>query len=364
MKKSKFLTLLSVALVALASCNKETPFVPDDEHQLNLPDMKLLVLNNGSYGKNNSSMTYFFQEDHHLTALPELFKKTNGKGLGDTAQDIIQVGQTYWIAVNVSKTIFVTDLKFKLIKTIKISEEGTELSPRYLCHDGDYVYASLYEGYVARISVVDYAAEVLAVGPNPDQVVASKGKLYVAASGGYLPSPNDKVDVVDLTSFTLVDHLNVNLNPSMLAVNAAGTSLYVYSFGNYSTVPAKVERVDLASGEATDILSGVLGSPVSIAMGAEGRLLILMGGYAADWSPLPGQVYSYDTRKEAFEGSLYSCPVENAYSLSADTKTGYIFVGASDYVNSGDVQVMDKAGKPLGKFDSRGINPIKVIICQ
>lgn len=362
MKKNFFAFVFAAAALFAASCSREN--VPQGPDVLNLPDMKLLVLNNGSFNKNNSSVSYYIQENRSLTSIGSLFKKTNGQGLGDTAQDLIQVGKNYWISVNVSKVIHVIAPDFKLVKTIKVVEAGVELSPRYMCVEGGYVYVTMYEGYLAKINAETFEYEVIPVGPNPDAVVASKGKLYVAASGGLQAVLNDEVDVVDIASFSVEKHLKVNANPSLLAVAPSGNSLYVYSFGNYAEKPAKVERVALSDGSVSDILEGLSGAPVSIAMGADGKLLVLMGGYAPDWSPLPGQVYAYDTKKEAMEGSLYTYPVANAYSLSADASKGYIFIGVSDYVNTGDVQVLDKAGKPLGHFSASGINPIKVMMVK
>jgi hypothetical protein len=49
----------------------------------------------------------------------------------------------------------------------------------------------------------------------------------------------------------------------------------------------------------------------------------------------------------------------NAYSISA-TADGYVYVGCSDYVNTGDVYVFTPEGKLHDKFDSQGMNPLKV----
>ena len=48
----------------------------------------------------------------------------------------------------------------------------------------------------------------------------------------------------------------------------------------------------------------------------------------------------------------------DAYSISAACD-GYVYVGCSDYVNTGDVYVFTSEGKLHDKFDSQGLNPQK-----
>ena len=47
-----------------------------------------------------------------------------------------------------------------------------------------------------------------------------------------------------------------------------------------------------------------------------------------------------------------------AYSISA-ASDGYIYVGCSDYVTTGDVYVLTSSGTFHDKFDSQGLNPIR-----
>ena len=48
-----------------------------------------------------------------------------------------------------------------------------------------------------------------------------------------------------------------------------------------------------------------------------------------------------------------------AYSLSATDD--FVWVGCSDYKNNGDMYVFTKDGNLYDKFDTQGINPIKVV---
>jgi hypothetical protein len=96
----------------------------------------------------------------------------------------------------------------------------------------------------------------------------------------------------------------------------------------------------------------------SAALGADGKLYILCGGYDEQWNPLPGRVFVHGESSLPFVNDDTTFP--NAYSISA-TADGYICIGCSDYTNTGDVYIMNPDGTLKTKFDSQGLNPIAVI---
>ena len=59
--------------------------------------------------------------------VPDYFLAQNGRGLGDTAQDMIVYGDKMYITVSGENTIEVTDLHAKSIKQIE-----TDGQPRYM----------------------------------------------------------------------------------------------------------------------------------------------------------------------------------------------------------------------------------------
>ena len=61
---------------------------------------------------------------------------------------------------------------------------------------------------------------------------------------------------------------------------------------------------------------------------------------------------------KAAASELGAITFPNAYSISA-ASDGYIYVGCSDYVNTGDVYVLTSAGTLHDKFDSQGLNPVR-----
>lgn len=313
------------------------------------------VLNNGSWGNNDSNIAVYDPETKAVTA--SAFSAANGVGLGDLGQDIMRVGDHIYIAVNGSQTVFVTDSDLKVIKAVTASEGGVTLSPRCLTCGGGKVYVTYYDGYLGEIDPETFAVRVTPVGPNPDGCAYLNGKVYVANSGGYLyPVYNNTASVVDCASFKEVSTITVNDNPAL--VKACGTKVYVSSFGNYATTAPMIQCIDTVTGSVTD--TGY-DSPSSMDICGD-MLYVLCAGYDENWNVKPGSVFVHDAARNTRVGELITdgTALNDSYSISATNE--FIFIGCSNYVNFGDIFVIGVSdGKLYDKFDSQGINPQRVI---
>ena len=314
------------------------------------------VLNNGNWGSNDSNVGIY--DPSTKTYAADAFMSANGQGLGDLGQDITSLGENIYIAVNGSQTIFVTDSDLKIKQQINAEKDGTRLSPRCFATSGDKVYVTYYEGYIGEIGS-DYSVKLCAVGPNPEGVAVANGNLYVANSGGMsYPAYNNTVSVVSVGAFAETSTIEVNVNPAKLEASSDGAYVYLSSFGNYADVPAKLQVITTADGKVADL---DYTSVSAIAKGKDDTLYILCGGYDENWNPLPGTVYKHDMKNNKPLGKFVSddTTLPNAYSISA-AADGFVYVGCSDYVNTGDVYVFSSDGKLHDKFDSQGLNPLKV----
>ncbi len=313
------------------------------------------ILNNGNWGSNDSNIGIYDPVTKNLTA--DAFKTANGQNLGDLGQDITGLGEDIYVAVNGSQTIFVTDTDLKIKQQINADIDGTRLSPRYFATAGSKVYVTYYEGYIGEISS-DYSVRLCPVGPNPEGVAFAAGSLYVANSGGMAyPAYNNTVSVVSISSFTETSTIEINLNPAKVDASYDGTYVYVSSFGNYADVPAKLQVITTSDAKVADL---DYASVSAIAKGKDDILYILCGGYDENWNPLPGTVYKHDMKTNKSLGAFVTddTTLPDAYSISAG-QDGYIYVGCSDYTNTGDVYVFNSEGKLHDKFDSQGLNPLK-----
>jgi hypothetical protein len=342
-------TLLCVsASIFFSGCgdeNKEPENQPEESSEY------LYVLNNGSMGMNNASLTMYDVENK--VVIQNYFEKQNGRGLGDTGQDILVYGSKIYISMTDENTIEITDLEAKSIKQIR-----TDGQPRYFAAYGGKVYVTYYNGYVARIDTVLLEVEKTArVGRNPEQLAVANRKLYVANSGGLdFPNFDKTVSVIDITSFTETKKIEVVINPCNTVVDNK-ENVYVVSIGNYADVPNTIQKID----SKTDAVSAldIKGTYVTL---HEDTLYMIHSEYD-EKGDQKINYYSYDIVNnriisDHFIGNtVFSA---NPYGMCPDNASGEIYITVSDYINTGDVYVFDKRGDFLYSFEA-GLNPIKVV---
>ena len=344
-------------IIALALCGLFVSCDSIDKKDPQPSDISTLVLNNGDWGKNDSNICSYDPSTKTLTA--DVFKNANGQKLGDLGQDILVHGNEIYIAVNGSKTIFVTDLSLKIKSQVNATHGGSPLSPRAFATAGDKVYVTYYEGFVGEINPDNYSVRLTAVGENPHGIAVAGGNLYVANSGGMLyPDYGTTVSVVSISDFVQINTITVHDNPAILCASSDGEHVYLMSYGNYADKPAKIQVIHTADNSVSDL---DYASPSDIAKGADNKLYILCGGYDENGAPLPGTVYRHDMSTNTKEGEFVTdnTTMPNAYSISV-ARDGYIYVGCSDYVSTGDVYVFNSEGRLHDSFDCMGMNPIVV----
>ena len=349
----RIFSLLFIVLSA-ASCQTTYPEIEDDPTKTGSYAQNALVLNSGNWNSNDASLTrYTFTTK---LAEADVFKTTNGVNLGDLAEDIIIFGSKAYISVSNSGVIFVID-KYSCKVTGKIAaslDGGSSLSPRRFTTCGKDVFVSYYEGFVGQIDTTSLQVKkLISVGANPEGIAASNGKIYVANSGGLsYPNYGKTVSVIDFATLNVINSIEVVENPMEVVSDPEG-EIYVISYGNYSDVPSKLQRIDPSSGEVTPVES--VSNPMKMSVGYQGVLAIVTSD---------GKILRYDTSSssESLLGDFVidGAVVNNAYSVSADPVSGYVLVGCSDYVSTGKVYVFSKEGTTYDSFSSGGLNPQKV----
>ncbi|NDV97041.1 hypothetical protein D0T84_19330 [Dysgonomonas sp. 521] len=360
MKLNKFFyAFLFVSLVlGFASCSD------DDGYPVVEPPVVgtgSYILNSGKSGSNNSNIAYYDYETGKLTY--DIFKSLNNKELGDTGQDIITYKNRTYVAVYGSAVIYVLDKEGKILKEIESTKNGQKQQPRNLTAYDGWVYVTYFDGYLAKINpnTLEIEAQV-AVGRNPEYVRASKGKLYVANSGGLdynTAIGYDKtVSVVDVETFTEDKKIEVVLNPDKIAVDNKG-NIFVISNGNYiqtrpDYVPNKLQRIDAETQKVTEI-----GNATYMTV-CDDKLYTIYSQWDANGSQeIIYNVYNTNTGtklSDSFitDGTIVSQP----FCISSDPVKKYIYIGSSDYKSNGDMYVFGTDGKLITKFDTGGLNPM------
>ena len=356
MKNIRIKLFAIIALALLAGCSKV-----GNEDRNETKDGGYFVLNSGNINVNNSNISVFNVNNKELTL--NAFYQSNEKYLGDLGQDILVAGDEIYISVSNSRRIFVTDSQLKIKKEITFGMGGNDaFQPRYLCSYQGKIYVTYYEGYLGRIDPAeDYKVECTKVGEYPEGLDCCSGKAYVANSGGMnYPDYDKTLSVVDLGTFKETAKIQVNTNPEFVKANDQGSLIFVSSKGNYADIPGMLQVVSTSDNTVKDLGFNNL---IWMAKGPGNKIYLLSGGYDQNWNPLPGKVSTLDASQPSAAAKEFvkdGVDFPMAYSLSV-TNDGYVFVGSSDYVNNGDVHVIGPDGKYVCKFDSNGLNPIKVV---
>lgn len=351
MKTSVKVLLLFAAIFSFAACS-------DDENNASAPANPAgevyYVLNSGDWKSNNSSLTRYNVSTGE--AVQGYFEQQNGRGLGNTANDMIVYGSKMYIAVAGESTIEVATLDAKSLKQIECGAQ-----PRYLAAHGGKVYATYYDGHVARIDTFSLVVDAkVKVGRNPEQLAVCAGKLFVANSGGMDYNTeigyDNTVSVIDLVSFCEVDKIEVALNPANVV--STGDGVFVASYGNYADVPSALQYV--SKGGIQYVLPDACRQMTEICFNS-GTLYGFLSQYDANWNATITYI-SYNPSTKAVDIPWIK-EAQRPVPYKVCSVGGYVCVTASDYMNDGDVYLYDTDGMLVSKF-SAGLNPVKVVAVE
>ncbi len=254
--------------VALFGCREELPVLDSEKEYITYPtDPQTIegffLLNEGNMGSNKCTIDFFSVRGGYY--LRNIYPESNPsivKELGDVGNDIqIHDGKMYAV-VNCSHFVEVMD-----VSTAKHLGSVDITNCRYITFNGDKAYVSSYAGPIqidpeARPGkVVEFDTNTLqitrevVVGYQPEDMVISNGRLYVANSGGYrYPNYDRTVSVIDLESFQVVNTIDVAINLHRMEMDSRG-NIYVISRGDYYGNSSDIYVID----SATETVTGNLG---------------------------------------------------------------------------------------------------------
>ena len=218
------------------------------------------LLNEGNMGSNKCTLDFYDATTGTYTR--NIYAEVNPnvvKELGDVGNDLQVYDGKLWAVINCSHFVEVMDAE--------TAEHITQISIpncRYICFDEEYAYVSSYAGpvqidpnarlgYVAKIDIRSLqVVDTCTVGYQPDELVVSDGRIYVANSGGYrVPNYDRTVSVIDIASFKVVETIDVAINLHRVEVDKRG-DVWVSSRGDYYGRGSKTFVIDTKSNEVCD----------------------------------------------------------------------------------------------------------------
>ena len=333
--------LAQLLLVIFSSCstNPMEEFGP-----VPLATQGVYVLNEGAFGVGNSTLTLFVPDSNKV--YQDVFRAVNGRNLGDTGSDIVISGTNAFIVMNGSDKIEVMSTpNNRSVRTINLR---TGRGPYSVAVVGSKGYVTNIDG--ASVTVLDIGnftilRDSIPVGPNPQGIVATGGKIYVCNSGFGTGRTVSVIDASDRVSRTI----QVGDGPSFAKVTSDGR-VWVLCTGSYKTnTPGKIFVLDPAVDIVIDsILVG--GHPINMAISSDGFAYVVGDNRVMKFNTRVNQI----TTASFIVGFPLS---SNLYCVAIDEFNGDIYVAdAKDYVQNGEVRIYGSDGFPKGRFDT-GIIP-------
>lgn len=337
---------------------------------------KIILVDEGMWQTDNGRLTYF--EDDHVVS-NQWFRDQNGKKLGDTPNDIIQINDNLIaIALNWSNIVQFINPEGKAVA-------ATEDIPnnRKLCTDGRYVYVSSYghecetvdgtryfdKGFVAKIDTKTFqVVAATEVGYEPEGIALYKGHLFVANTGGYaLQEDHDfetTVSIIDASTMTVEKTVDTGMPNLYGKMSQSGRYLCINSPGDYYEIPAGGLIFDCEKALSSDDCYVKFNCPVTYNCTTTDGQFLAVGSY---FSYLSGEYeFSYLTidpqavmeshgkngLTKALPGTLKTDfeKMNQPYGLYVNPYTGYIYgTDASSFENAGYLYQWSPEGKLLGK---------------
>ncbi|PKD16985.1 hypothetical protein APR41_05975 [Salegentibacter salinarum] len=351
---SKLLTMAILIGFFLNSCSSDDDNIDPEPQPEESYAEGLFVLNEGGFGKNNSSISYIDNNFSNLES--DIFSTVNGSPLGDTGQSITFDDSYAYIVMNASNIVqIVNRYTFEHIHTI---EEGLS-NPRYLTLVDDNIYVTNWgdasndtDDYIAIYNADTYeSTETIRVGEGPEKIISDNNKVYVALQGGY--NYNDKIVIIDLISNTVETSIEIGDAPNSIEISNG--YLWVMSGGvpsyaeGIDETAGSISKVDLSTNEITEefIFPNSTDHPSNFEIEDD-----------TIYYTLNGSVYS-------MEESATELPEESLFTFTGITsfygfeiENGYLYTGdAGDYSSNGVVRIYNFEGEIISEFDSGGVSP-------
>ncbi|MCR5511947.1 MAG: hypothetical protein K6F43_00085 [Prevotella sp.] len=339
---------------------------------------KLILLNEGMWQADNGRVTYF--EDGQIVS-NQWFRDKNGKKIGDTPNDIIQINDNLIaIAVNWSNIV-------QFIKPDGTAVAATEDIPnnRKLCSDGQYVYVTSYgheclttsgyknfdKGFVAKIDISTFmVVAATEVGYEPEGIALYDGRLFVANTGGYAAQEDHDyettVSILNAQTMQVEKVIDTHVPNLYGKMSQSGRYLCINSPGDYYEIPAAALIFDCQKaldGDANCFVKFDAAATYNCTT-RDGKFLVvgsafsyLTGGYESYYLTIDPQILmeseGSDGISESLPGTLLSDfqNMTQPYGIYVNPYTGYIYgTDASSFESAGYLYQWSPEGQYINKY--------------
>lgn len=342
MKNLKLTFYAILALATFVSCtNDDAPIV---ETPLGAYQNGTLIVNEGNFGQDNSSISYLSED--MATFQVNAFTAVNPSlTLGSVAQSISFNEDKAYVVINVSNKIEVLNrYTLQHIATISTGLANPRFvefanGKGYVTNWGDG--SSSTDDYVAVLNLnTNAVATTIPVVEGPERIVQSNGKLYVAHKGGY--GLGNSISVINSSSNTVETTFSVGDVPGSLEISNG--FLYVLSEGkpswtNDETI-GKLHKINLSDTSQVTTLDFALGNhPQNLDLDS-GNIYYTNSNSVykiAETNFVLPTTALFNTTEENVSG-FYGFAVKNSKVFIAD---------ANDFISAGEIFIYNETGSVL-----------------
>lgn len=367
MKIARYVVACLLTVTALSACRQtEIPSAAVNADSI----AGFYLLNEGNKGSNRCTLDYY--DYHSEVYIKNVFAERNpgmAESLGDLGNDLQRYGSKLYAVVNCSNLVEVID-----VATAKHIGQVSVPNCRYIVFQDGYAYVSSYAGpvdserdsvgYVAKIDTTSLqVVDTCRVGYQPEEMVITNGKLYVANSGVYrVPNYDHTVSVIDLASFQEIKKIDVAVNLHRMELDPYG-NIWVSSRGDYYDIQPMLFVIDTYSDCVIEQLEFLPCSDMTIC----GDSLYVLANVWSNFTQ--GSEVSYGivdlttrqivSRSFISDGTDYQ--FENPYGIAVNPQTREIIISeASDYVTPGRIYCYSPEGRLKWKAETGDV-PSRIV---
>lgn len=342
--------LLFGLVLLFFSCQKEK--IEDNAKNSSFTN-GLLVLNEGLFHQNNSSLDWIDLETNEIQK--SVFESVNGRSLGDTGNDLLVYGGKIYITTTTSSTLEIIDRNtLKAIKQIPFNFNNQAQQPRYFAHDKENVFVTSYDGYVSVIDTTSLTVKKrIKVGRNPEGICISNNAIYVANSGGLdFNNMDSTVMRIDLNSLTVTDTFTVGQNPGRMIADEYN-NVYVIKQGDYNIDPSELIKINTDNHAIEN-----LGIPATTFAIKGDKMYTSYYDFNSGTSIV--SIFNCKNQSISNENFINSQEITTLYGVYPLKENQLICIDAMNFTNSGYLRFFDANGT-LTQSINVGLNPCIVV---
>ncbi|RPI66219.1 MAG: hypothetical protein EHM43_11725 [Ignavibacteriae bacterium] len=346
-----------LCLSVLTGCVPTPTSAPEDV--VNIGSGGTYVLCEGLWQQNNAVLSYIAPSQQ---VVRDVVSTVNaGERIGDTASDLLRIGNDLVVVVSTSRTLLVLDAATGVRKqTIAMPNA----QPYRIATDGN---GKMWVTNVGDDSITEIATDAMTVsvprvvvGPAPEGICTLRNYLYVGLSGmGDLRKDEPgagTIIVLRQSDLAAVDTIGSVPNVADLVADQQRDRVWA-SYRHYASQPDSLGGVVMINGTTRTIdQRWLFASPADLAIDPSTGAVFVLHEDGIDVITDPQKASQRIIDHTSGGGS------DVWYSLSYDARTGHLLVGnARSYVTDGEVIEVALDGDIVRRW-SVGLNPTAYVL--